>query len=52
MNEESCLSTREDEKVFKILEQAVDRALNALEHTKEFQAFLMLLNDAREIELF
>ena len=46
------MSTQEDEKAFKILEQAVYKAQNSLAQTKYFQPFLMLLNDAGEIELF
>jgi hypothetical protein len=46
------MSTQEDEKAFSILEQAVHRAQNLLEQTKQFQPFLMLLNDAGEIELY
>lgn len=46
------MSTQEDEKAFSILEQAVYKAQKSLEQTKYFQPFLMLLNDAGEIELF
>ncbi|MBT8349057.1 MAG: hypothetical protein HKP62_06415 [Sulfurovum sp.] len=46
------MSTHEDEKAFSILEQAVYKAQESLEKTKHFQPFLMLLNDAGEIELF
>ena len=46
------MSTQEDEKAFSILEQAVYKAQKSLEQTKNFQPFLMLLNDAGEIELF
>ncbi len=46
------MSTQEDEKAFSVLEQAVYKAQKALELTKYFQPFLMLLNDAGEIELF
>lgn len=46
------MSTQEDEKAFNILEQAVYRAQGLLEKTTHFQPFLMLLNDAGEIELF
>lgn len=46
------MSTQEDEKAFSILEQAVYKAQKSLEQTKHFQPFLMLLNDAGEIELF
>ena len=46
------MSTQEDEKAFNLLEQAVLKAQKSLEQTKYFQPFLMLLNDAGEIELF
>jgi hypothetical protein len=46
------MATQEDEKAFNILEQAVYRAQGLLEKTTHFQPFLMLLNDAGEIELF
>jgi len=46
------MSTLEDEKAFNLLEKAVYRAQELLEKTKNFQPFLMLLNDAGEIELF
>ena len=46
------MSTQEDEKAFSILEQAVYKAQESLEKTKHFQPFLMLLNDAGEIEFF
>ena len=46
------MATQEDEKAFNILEQAVYRAQELLEKTTHFQPFLMLLNDAGEIELF
>ncbi len=46
------MSTLEDEKAFMLLEQAVYRAQESLEKTKHFQPFLMLLNDAGEVELF
>lgn len=42
----------EEEKAFSVLEKAVSKAQNALEQTKYFQPFLMLLNDAGEIEIF
>ena len=41
-----------DEKAFKVLEEAVTKAQGSLEKTKHFQPFLMLLNDAGEIEIF
>ena len=46
------MSIQEDEKAFNVLEQAVLKAQKSLEQTKYFQPFLMLLNDAGEIELF
>ncbi|MGB5505553.1 MAG: hypothetical protein WBM70_02585 [Sulfurovum sp.] len=46
------MSTQEDEKAFSMLEQAVYKAQKSLEQTKQFQPFLMLLNDADEIEVF
>jgi hypothetical protein len=46
------MSTVEDEKAFNLLEKAVYRAQELLEKTKNFQPFLMLLNDAGEVELF
>ena len=46
------MSDNHDEKALKVLEEAVYRAQNALESTKHFQPFLMLLNDAGKIELF
>ena len=46
------MSIQEDEKAFNILEQAVYRAQGLLEKSTYFQPFLMLLNDAGEIEVF
>jgi hypothetical protein len=46
------MSTLEDEKAFNLLEKAVYRAQGLLEKTKNFPPFLMLLNDAGEVELF
>jgi hypothetical protein len=46
------MSPQDDEKAFRILEQAVFKAQKSLEQTKYFQPFLMLLNDAHEIEVF
>lgn len=46
------MSSHEDEKAFSILEQAVYKAQKSLEITKYFQPFLMLLNDAGDIELY
>ena len=42
----------DDEKAFYILETAVNRAQDSMQKTKYFQPFLMLLNDAGEIEIF
>jgi len=42
----------DDEKAFYILETAVNRAQDSMQKTKHFQPFLMLLNDAGEIEVF
>ena len=46
------MSNSNDEKAFKILEEAVHKAQVSLEKTKHFQPFLMLLNDAGKIEVF
>jgi len=46
------MSNSDDEKAFRILEKAVHKAQVALEKTKYFQPFLMLLNDAGKIEVF
>jgi len=46
------VSNIQDEKSFNILEKAVYRAHESLEKIKHFQPFLMLLNDAGEIEVF
>lgn len=46
------MSDNHDERALQVLEKAVYRAQNQLEETKHFQPFLMLLNDAGEIELF
>ena len=46
------MSNNQDEKAFNILEKAVYKAQESLEQTKHFQPFLMLLNDAGEIEVF
>ena len=45
-------SSHDDEKAFKVLEEAVHKAQASLEKTKYFQPFLMLLNDAGKIEIF
>ena len=42
----------DDEKAFHVLETAVYRAQDSMQKTKHFQPFLMLLNDAEEIEIF
>ena len=46
------MSVDHDERALEILEKAVYHAQDSLEKTKYFQPFLMLLNDAGEIELF
>jgi len=46
------MSTQADEKAFNILEQAVYKAQSSLAQTKYFQPFLMLLNDAGEVEVY
>ena len=46
------MTIQDDEKAFSILEQAVDKAQKSLEKTKQFQPFLILLNDDGEIELY
>ncbi len=46
------MSDNNDERALQVLEKAVYRAQGLLEKTKQFQPFLMLLNDAGEIELF
>lgn len=46
------MSNIQDEKSFNILEKAVYKAQESLEKIKHFQPFLMLLNDAGEIEVF
>lgn len=46
------MSDNHDERALQILEKAVYRAQESLEATKHFQPFLMLLNDAGEIEVF
>ena len=46
------MSYSNDEKAFKVLEEAVHKAQASLEKTKYFQPFLMLLNDAGKIEIF
>lgn len=42
----------DDEKAFYVLETAVNRAQDSMQRTKDFHPFLMLLNDAGEIEVF
>ncbi len=46
------MSNSDDEKAFRVLEEAVNKAQASLEKTKHFQPFLMLLNDTGEIEVF
>lgn len=46
------MSDNHDERALQVLEKAVYRAQGSLEATKHFQPFLMLLNDAGEIEIF
>ena len=46
------MANSNDEKAFKVLEEAVQKAQESLEKTKYFQPFLMLLNNAGEIEVF
>jgi hypothetical protein len=45
-------NSHDDEKAFKVLEEAVQKAQESLEKTKHFQPFLMLLNDTGTIEVF
>ena len=45
------MSKTDDEKAFEVLEKAVYKAQEAMERTKYFHPFLMLLNDADEIEV-
>jgi len=46
------MSDNHDERAFKVLEKAVYKAQASLEKTKHFQPFILLLNDAGEIEVF
>ena len=46
------MAMEDDEKAFMLLEKAVNKAQASLEKTKHFQPFLMLLNDAGNIEVF
>ena len=46
------MSTQDDEKTLGVLEKAVYKAQSSLQQIKAFQPFLMLLNDAGEIETF
>lgn len=46
------MSDNHDERALKVLEKAVYRAQASLEEIKHFQPFIMLLNDAGEIEVF
>jgi len=45
-------NSNNDEKAFKVLEEAVNKAQKSLAKTKHFQPFLMLLNEAGNIEVF
>ena len=45
-------NSHDDEKAFKVLEEAVQKAQESLEKTKHFQPFLLLLNNAGKIEVF
>jgi hypothetical protein len=45
-------NSNDDEKAFKVLDEAVKKAQKSLEKTKHFQPFLMLLNDTGKIEVF
>ncbi len=42
----------QDEKAFRLLEASVNRAQSALEKTKHFQPFLLLLNEKGVLEFF
>jgi len=46
------MSNKEDIKALQLLEKAVYKAQDALEVTKHFQPFLMLLTDTGEIEVY
>jgi len=46
------MSNEEDIKALQLLEKAVYKAQDALEVTKHFQPFLMLLTDTGEIEVY
>ena len=46
------MSVHDDEKALSLLEQAVSKAQSSLQQIKMFQPFLMLLNDAGEIETY
>ena len=46
------MSDNHDERALQVLEKAVYHAQDLLEKTKNFQPFLMLLNDVGEIELY
>ena len=45
-------NSHDDEKAFKVLEEAVQKAQESLKKTKYFQPFLMFMNDAGKIEVF
>jgi len=46
------MSALDDEKAFKLLEEAVLKAQTSLEETQHFQPFLMLLSDEGTVEVF
>jgi len=46
------MTSLDDEKALRVLEEAVNKAQDTLEKTKYFQPFLMLLNDSGDIEVF
>ncbi len=46
------MTSPDDEKALRVLEEAVNKAQLSLETTKYFQPFLMLLNDSGDIEVF
>lgn len=46
------MSDNHDERALRVLEKAVYRAQASLEKTKYFQPFILLLNDAGEIEIY
>ena len=46
------MSTQEDEKALKLLEQAVYKAQESLEKNSTFKPFLMLLTDTGKTEIY